>query len=100
MKSVFPEHNFSSYNEYWDLFEVYCTAIHYDRNSGTYVVPTDTVTAAAPVMMLEGALKKEMKRDFLAERDRDLVNYTWLLAGSEHRVYWLMDATGAVKLSA
>lgn len=67
---------------------------------GAYVVPTDTVTAASPVMMLEGALKKEMKRDFLAEQDRDLSNYTWLLAGSEHRVYWLMDATGAVKLSA
>lgn len=66
---------------------------------GAYIVPTDTVTAKAPIIMLEGSLKKEMKRDFLAEQDRDLSNYTWLLAGSEHRVYWLLDATGAVKLT-
>lgn len=66
---------------------------------GAYIVPTDTVTAAAPRMILEGALTKEMKRNFLAERDRDLTNYTWLLAGSEHRVFWLNDATKAVKLT-
>lgn len=67
---------------------------------GAYVVPTDTVTAAAPILMLEGALVKEMKRNFLAERDRDLTNYTWLLAGSEHRVFWLQNLTDVVKLTA
>jgi hypothetical protein len=66
---------------------------------GAFIVPTDTVTAAAPILMLEGSLVKEMKRNFLAERDRDLTNYTWLLAGSEHRVFWLQDATGVVKLT-
>lgn len=66
---------------------------------GAYIIPTDTVAAQAPVLMLEGALVKEMKRGFLAERDRDLTNYTWLLAGSEHRIFWLQDATKAVKLS-
>jgi len=66
---------------------------------GVNVIPTDTVTAKAPILMLQGALKKEMKREFLAERDRDLANYTWLLAGSEHRVMYLYDKTGAVKLT-
>lgn len=70
---------------------------------GANIVPTDTVTANAPVMMLDGALSKEMKRDFLAERDRILNNgdtsYAWLLAGSEHRVYWLNNVANAVKLT-
>ena len=66
---------------------------------GVNIVPTDSVEAGSPILMLEGALKKEMKRDFLAERDRDLTNYTWLLAGSEHRLMYLYDATGAVKLT-
>lgn len=69
---------------------------------GANIVPTDTVTAAAPVMMLDGALSKEQKRNFLAERDRILNNgetsYAWLLAGSEHRVYWLNNVANAVKL--
>lgn len=66
---------------------------------GVNVIPTDTVEVGAPILMLQGALKKEMKRQFLAERDRDLSNYTWLLAGSEHRVLYLYDKTGAVKLT-
>lgn len=70
---------------------------------GANIVPTDTVTAAAPVMMLDGALTKEQKRNFLAERDRILNNgdtsYAWLLAGSEHRVYWLNNVANAVKLT-
>jgi N4-gp56 family major capsid protein len=66
---------------------------------GVNIIPTDTVTAKAPVLMLEGALKKEMKRDFLAERDRDLTAYQWLLAGSEHRVYWLLAPSDVVKLT-
>jgi N4-gp56 family major capsid protein len=66
---------------------------------GAYIIPTDTVTAKAPYLMLEGALKKEMKRAFLAERDRDLVNYTWLLAGSEHRVMWLQSPADVVKIT-
>lgn len=70
---------------------------------GANIVPTDTVTAKAPVMMLKGALSKEMKRDFLAERDRILNNgntsYADLLAGSEHRVYWLNNVANAVKLT-
>ncbi len=66
---------------------------------GVNVVPTDTVETGSPILMLQGALKKEMKRQFLAERDRDLTNYTWLLAGSEHRLMYLYDATGAVKLT-
>ena len=70
---------------------------------GANIVPTDTVTANAPVMMLKGALTKEMKRNFLAERDRILNNgdtsYAWLLAGSEHRVYWLNNVSNAVKLT-
>ena len=70
---------------------------------GANIVPTDTVTAKAPVMMLKGALSKEMKRDFLAEKDRILNNgttsYADLLAGSEHRVYWLNNVANAVKLT-
>ena len=70
---------------------------------GANIVPTDTVEAAAPVMMLRGALSKEMKRDFLAEKDRILNNgttsYADLLAGSEHRVYWLNNVANAVKLT-
>lgn len=66
---------------------------------GAYVVPTDTVTAKAPILMLAGSLKKEMKRSFLAERDRDLNNYSWLLAGSEHRIYYLYDKTGVAKIT-
>ena len=66
---------------------------------GVNIVPTDTVDAKSPILMLQGALKKEMKRQFLAERDRDLANYTWLLAGSEHRLMYLYDKTGAVKLT-
>lgn len=70
---------------------------------GANIVPTDTVTAKAPVMMLKGALSKEMKRDFLAEKDRILNNgttsYADLLAGSELRVYWLNNVANAVKLT-
>ena len=70
---------------------------------GANIVPTDTVTANAPVMMLKGALSKEMKRSFLAEKDRILNNgttsYANLLAGSEHRVYWLNNVANAVKLT-
>lgn len=70
---------------------------------GANVVPTDSVTAGAPIMMLKGALSKEMKRDFLAEKDRILNNgttsYADLLAGSEHRVYWLNNVANAVKLT-
>lgn len=70
---------------------------------GANIVPTDTVTAKAPVMMLRGALSKEMKHDFLAEKDRILNNgttsYADLLAGSEHRVYWLNNVANAVKLT-
>lgn len=67
---------------------------------GAFIVPTDTVTVASPILMMEGSLVKEMKRGFLAERDRDLTNYSWLLAGSEHRIFWLQDKTGVVKLTA
>lgn len=70
---------------------------------GANIVPTDTVSAKAPVMMLEGALSKEMKREFLAEKDRILNNgttsYADLLAGSEHRVYWLKSVADAVKVT-
>lgn len=70
---------------------------------GANIVPTDTVNVGAPLMILDGALSKEMKRDFLAERDRILNNgdtsYAWLLAGSEHRVYWLNNVANAVKLT-
>lgn len=70
---------------------------------GANIVPTDTVTAKAPVMMIKGALTKEMKRDFLAENDRILNNgttsYAELIAGSEHRVYWLNNIANAVKLT-
>lgn len=66
---------------------------------GAYVIPTDSVTAKAPVLMMQGALRKEMKREFLAERDRDITNYTWILAGTEHRIYYLYNAGGAVKLT-
>ena len=70
---------------------------------GANIVPTDTVTANAPIMMLKGALSKEMKRNFLAEKDRILNNgttsYAELLAGSEHRVYWLNNVANAVKLT-
>lgn len=70
---------------------------------GANIVPTDTVTSGAPIMMLKGALSKEMKRDFLAERARILNNgdtsYADLVAGSEHRVYWLNNVANAVKLT-
>lgn len=70
---------------------------------GANIVPTDTVTANAPIMMLKGALSKEMKRSFLAEKGRILNNgsasYVDLLAGSEHRVYWLNNVANAVKLT-
>ena len=70
---------------------------------GANVVPTDTVTAGAPVMMLEGALTKEMKRGFLSEKERILNNgttsYANLVAASEHRVYWLNNVANAVKLT-
>ena len=70
---------------------------------GANIVPTDTVTAGEPVMMLRGALTKEMKRSFLAEKDRILNNgttsYANLVAGSEHRVYWLNNVANAVKLT-
>lgn len=66
---------------------------------GVNVVLTDTVTAGAPYLMLEGAMRKIMKRGFLAERDRDLANYTWLLAGSEHRVQYLYDPLGVVAVT-
>lgn len=66
---------------------------------GVNVVTTDTVAIGKPILMLEGAGRKEMKRQFLAEQDRDLSNYSTLLAGSEHRVYYLYDAKGAVNLT-
>ena len=70
---------------------------------GANIVPTDTVAAGAPVMMLEGALKKEMKRGFLAEQARILndgqTSYAYLLASTELRVYWLMNTANAVKLT-
>ena len=70
---------------------------------GANIVPTDTVTAKAPIMMLKGALTKEMKRNFLAEKQRILNNgetsYVDLLAGSEHRVYWLNNVSNAVKVT-
>lgn len=66
---------------------------------GTNVVWTDTVEQGAPILMLAGTLRKVMKRQFLAERDRDLGNYTWILAGTEHRVLYLYNKTGAVKLT-
>ena len=70
---------------------------------GANIVPTDTVTAGAPVMMLRGALTKEMKRGFLAEQDRILNNgntsYAYLVASSELRVYWLNNVANAVKLT-
>lgn len=70
---------------------------------GANIVPTDTVNAKAPVMMLKGALSKEMKRNFLAENQRILNNgttsYAELLAGTEHRVYWLNNVANAVKVT-
>ena len=70
---------------------------------GANIVPTDTVQAGAPIMMLQGAFTKEMKRGFLAEKDRLLNNgtasYVDLLAGTEHRVYWLSDVSKVVKLT-
>lgn len=77
LKSVFPEHNFSSYNEYWDLFEVYCTAIHYDRNSGTYVVPTDmTKTIIDYKSVYDGSVipRKEYK-ELVKKYEQDIVKY-------------------------
>ena len=70
---------------------------------GANIVPTDTVTASAPIMILDGALTKEMKKNFFAEKDRILNNgntsYADLLAGTEHRVYWLNNVANAVKLT-
>ena len=70
---------------------------------GANIVPTDTVEVAAPAMMLQGALTKEMKRNFLAEKARILndrtTSYANLIAGSEHRVYWLNNVSNAVKLT-
>lgn len=66
---------------------------------GLNVIPSDTVTAKAPIIMLEGAGEIESKAQFLAEDDRNLTNYTHLIAGSEHRVCYLKDATKVVKLT-
>lgn len=73
----------------------------------TNVVPTDSVTAGSPILFVEGALSKEMKRSFEAEMERILnkqiageqISYANLLAGSEHRVYWASDLTKIVKLT-
>ena len=66
---------------------------------GVNIIPTDTVTAKAPILMVQGAGKKVNKASFTAEQDRDLSNHTWLLDGTEHRVMYLYNASKVVKLS-
>lgn len=66
---------------------------------GVSIIPTDTVTAKAPILMIAGAGKKIMKAGFVAEQDRDLSNHTWLLDGSEHRVMYLYNDSKVVKLT-
>ena len=71
------------------------------------VVPTDSVETGSPILFVEGALSKEMKKSFEAENKRLLndviegtaVSYGELLAGYEHRVYWANDLTKIVKLT-
>lgn len=66
---------------------------------GVKVIPTDTVTANAPILMVRGAGKKVNKASFTAEQDRDLSNHTYLLDGTEHRVMYLYNASKVVKLT-
>jgi len=67
--------------------------------AGALVIPTDTVEAGKPYLMIEGALRKEMKKDFLVENARNLTNYTNLISGAEHRVIYLADTTKAVAVT-
>lgn len=69
------------------------------RYFGATVVPTDTVTAKSPYLYITHSAKKVMKANFLAERERELTNFTWLLAGSEHRAQFLVVPKGVVKLT-
>ena len=111
---------FANSSDYWDMVadhdnwipasEVAAKLVQ-NGVTGKYfscnVVPTDSVTKGSPILMIEGALSKEMKKDFEAESERILnkqidgeqISYGDLLAGYEHRVYWANDLTKIVKLT-
>lgn len=111
---------FANSSDYWDMVADHDNWIPASEVSaklvqqgvtGKYfscnVVPTDSISQGSPLLMIEGALKKEMKRSFLAELDRilngevagDTVGYANLFAATEHRVYWASDLTKIVKLT-
>lgn len=66
---------------------------------GVIVVPTDTVTANSPILMMAGAGRKINKAYFEAEKDRDIINFTNILSGVEHRGFYLYRPTYVVKLT-
>ena len=111
---------FANSSDYWDMVADHNNWIPASEISaklvqngvtGKYfscnVVPTDSVEKGSPILMLEGALSKEMKKSFEAEMERILnkqiageqISYADLLAGYEHRVYWANDLTKIVKLT-
>lgn len=111
---------FASSSDYWDMVADHDNWIPASEISaklvqqgvvGKYfscnVVPTDSVETGSPILFVEGALSKEMKKSFEAENKRLLndviegtaVSYGELLAGYEHRVYWANDLTKIVKLT-
>lgn len=47
----------------------------------------------------EGALRVFLKRDTMVERDRDIINKTWVLTADKHYGAYLYDASGAIKIT-
>jgi len=111
---------FANSSDYWDMVADHDNWIPASEISaklvqngvvGKYfscnVVPTDSITKGSPILMIEGALVKEMKRGYRAEMERilnqvvegDAISYANLLAATEHRVYWANDLTKIVKLT-
>lgn len=43
LKGLFSSYDFDTYTEYWDLFETYCSAAHFNRDKKAYINKTDMV---------------------------------------------------------
>ena len=77
LKELFPSYNFDTYGEYWDLFETYCTAAHFDREKKTYIHGTDMVKVILSYKSnYDGSVieRKEYK-ELINKYDQDYAEY-------------------------
>lgn len=67
--------------------------------AGMQVIVSDDLTDTEAYVVKPGALKIFMKRDFMLERDRDIINKSFIVTADKHYGVYLYDESKAIKVT-